>query len=153
MARGRKSDKRTGDLFAQPPRPAITVDPERVRADTVAQRASRAVAMALADCDLGRGEIAERMSDYLGESVSKAMLDAYASPARDEHRINIPRLLALMHATGDVRPLAALAETLGYAVVERRQLEALHAIELLEARADIDRQVAKLPANLRSIIR
>lgn len=151
MAR-RAKDMATGDLFARPSPLVVEVDEARVRADTVAQRTSRAVAMALADCKISRKDIAARMSDYLGERVSKAILDAYASPKRDEHRINIPRLVALMHATGDIRPLAALAEPLGYAVVERRQVAALRAIQLLEEKAELARKMAALPAHLRSIV-
>lgn len=146
----RRRDPATTDLFdARPPSPAVTVDEARVRADTVAQRVSRAVAMVLIDHAADRETVAEAMSAYLGERVSRAMLDAYASPRREEHRITVTRLVALCHATGDVRPLAALTDLLGHAVVERRWVAAIEAVQLLERRADIDRQLADVPGHIR----
>jgi len=149
-----RRDASTPDLFAaRRPSPAVRVDETRVRADTVAQRVSRAVAMALNDATAGgaadREAIAAAMTDYLGERVSRAMLDAYASPKRDEHRITVPRLIALCHALDDPRPLAALAALLGLAVVPQRWVPAIEALQLLEERAEIDRQLADVPAGIR----
>lgn len=62
------------------------------------------------------------MSGYLGEEVSQPMLDAYASVARDQHRISVTRFIALVHATGDRRLLELLAEPVGLAVIERKYL-------------------------------
>ncbi len=106
----------------QPPETVVAFEPAHVRAATVAASIARAVAATLRDCRQPRDEIAERMSAYLGERVSKAMLDAYASEARREHAIPVTRLIALMHATGDRRLLQLLAEPLGWAVIERRHL-------------------------------
>lgn len=78
---------------------------EQVRAASFAARVSRAVAVALADADVDRETIAARMSTFLGERVSPAMLDAYASQAREDHRISVPRLMGLLHATRDRRLL------------------------------------------------
>lgn len=68
---------------------------EAVRASTLAGRISRAVSVSLSECKTPRREIARRMGAYLGEPVSTAMLDAYASQARDQHNISAVRLLAL----------------------------------------------------------
>jgi hypothetical protein len=80
------------------------------------------------------------MSEYLGEPVSPAMLDAYASPARDSHRIGAARLIALVHATGDRRLLQLLAEPFGWAVVEARHLALIEAALLREQEDELRRR-------------
>jgi len=111
------------DLLAwQAPEVVRSFAPELVRGGTFEARLSRAVSLALQDCGAPRAEIAERMSAFLGQKVSLAMLNAYASAAREEHTISLPRFLALMHATGDQRLLELLAEPFGLAVIERKHL-------------------------------
>lgn len=111
------------DLLAwQAPEVVRSFAPELVRGVTFEARLSRAVSLALQDCGAPRAEIAERMSTFLGQKVSLAMLNAYASAAREEHTISLPRFLALMHATGDQRLLELLAEPFGLAVIERKHL-------------------------------
>ncbi|MEQ1499170.1 MAG: hypothetical protein ABL914_10950 [Novosphingobium sp.] len=46
-----------------------------------------------------REGIAAEMSVLLGDEVSRAMLDAYSSPAREGHRISLTRFLALVQVT------------------------------------------------------
>jgi len=111
------------DLLAwQAPEVVRAFDPATVRGGTLAARIARAVSVALNDCPLSREEVAKRMSVYLGVRVSKAMLDAYASAAREDHAISLPRFMALIDATGDRRLLELLAEGFGWAVIERRHL-------------------------------
>jgi hypothetical protein len=64
--------------------------------------------------DRRREVIAAEMSVLLGEDVSKSMLDAYASPAREGHKVPMARFLALIavcdrHDVLDlvVRPIGA----------------------------------------------
>ena len=111
------------DLLAwQAPEVVRAFPPELVRGASFEARIARAVSVALTDCGVPRAEVADRMSGYLGQKVSLAMLNAYASAAREEHTISLPRFLALMHATGDQRLLELLAEPFGLAVVERKHL-------------------------------
>ena len=110
-------------LFDWTPPPATTAfSTERVRAASIAGRISRAVSAALYDNQQQRAEIAQRMADYLGEPFSKAMLDAYASQAREDHPITVPRFMALLHVIRDRRLLELIAEEFGWAVVERKHL-------------------------------
>ena len=118
-------------LTWSPPQAALAFDESDVRGATVAARMARAVSVALRDCGKARRQVAAQMSAFLGEDVSPAMIDAYASVARDAHRISLPRFLALIHATGDRRLLHMLAEPMGWAVVERKHLVL---IELAAAR-------------------
>lgn len=109
----------------QPPAVLAAYRPERVRGATLAARIARAISETLADADrrgMSREEIASRMSAYLGERVSVNMLNAYASTARTDHSIGLPRTLALLRATGDRRLLEMLAEECSWAVIERRHL-------------------------------
>src|SRR5262245_43104679 len=57
------------------------------------------VARALRDDSRTRDDIARAMSELLGEEVTRFMLDAYASEARDNHNISAGRFLALIAAT------------------------------------------------------
>jgi len=59
-----------------------------------------------------REVIAAEMSILLDDTVSRAMLDAYASPARTEHKVPASRLLALLVVTDRqdlARPVLAKA--------------------------------------------
>lgn len=137
----RRRDPLTGDLFTSAPaEPVRRFEPERVRAATISGTVSRAIAQALRECPLDRAEIARRMSTFLGEQVSKTMLDAYASQARDEHRINVPRLLALVHATGDLRLLQVMAEPFGCSVIENKWLRWIKVGQLAETRDKVNRE-------------
>lgn len=147
----RATDPSQGDLLAwEPPATTVAFDEREVRAVSLAARLSRAVSVALPDCGLPREEVARRMGEYLGRPVSKAMLGAYASAGRDEHAISAPRLLALVHATRDRRLLELLAEPFGWAVVERRHLEAIELASVREKQDELRRHVEALARRLRA---
>lgn len=134
----------------QPASPVVAYAPERVRAASLASSISKAISETLKGCGRTRAEVAKAMSDYLDETVSDHMLNAYASEARDEHIINVVRLIALIHATRDRRPLEMIASMFGWAVIERRHLPAIEMAELLESRAALDREVEYRRRQLRS---
>ena len=140
----RYRDPHTADLLTwQPPEPVHRFAPEQVRAASLDQRLCKAMALALKECKRGdRGWIANRMSDFLGERVSKAMLDAYVSPAREAHKISVTRFAALIHVTQDRRLLELLADMMGWCVVDERYAEAIKEVELAEKRDEIERQLA-----------
>ncbi|MER9211615.1 hypothetical protein NKI54_06030 [Mesorhizobium sp. M0663] len=116
-------------------------DAEKVQAWSMAGRLSKAVSLTLTEADKSRADIAQAMSDYLKDEVSKPMLDAYASQAK-EHSISALRLLALIAVTGDVRALNTLLEEAGMIVVPKKY-EALIMREMADEaiqRATLDRQ-------------
>ena len=126
-----------------PPAPVRRFAEERVRAQTFCERMARAISATLRDADGDghpREEIARRMSAYLGERVSLNVLNAYASQARVQAIINLPRFVALLHATGDQRLLELLAEPFGWAVVERRYLPLIELAAVQERQNDLERQ-------------
>ena len=65
----------------------------------IEQRICRTVGTILASVKEPREVIAAKMSVLLGEEVSRAMLDAYSSPARSEHKVPMSRFLALVAVT------------------------------------------------------
>lgn len=140
--RRRQPERNQLDLLDwQPTSPVVAYEPEHVRAASLAKSLSKGISETLKSCGRTRGEIAKAMSDYLDETVSANILNAYASEARDEHIINVVRLIALIHATRDRRLLEMIASMFGWAVIERRHLPAIEMAELLESRAALDREV------------
>jgi len=62
---------------------------------------------------LSRYEVAAKMSEMLGDDISKNMLDAYTAESRDTHQISVVRLVAMILATRDYDLLALVAEKVG----------------------------------------
>lgn len=136
----RRRDPYTADLLNwQPPEPVERFDPQDVRAATLDAQLCKAMKVALEGRD--RFAIAAEMSRYLGKHVSQHMLNAYVSPGRDDHVINVVRFIALIAATGDRRPLQLLAEQFGCVVVDAKYLDVIEEVELAEKADEINRRL------------
>ena len=98
--------------------------------------------------DLSRHCIAERMSRILGTEISKGMIDAYCSQARETHTISLARFKAFVRATGctwlwsvvlDAEGLTLLQGAEAYlaqaALAEKRGRALLEEAKALKARA------------------
>jgi hypothetical protein len=133
-----------------PPEATARFDDIRVRAASIHGRISRAIGAALKDCGVERAEIARRMSGYLGEPVTTNMLNAYASQAREDHAISVPRFIALITATGDRRLLQLLAEDQGWAVIEKRHLPLIELAAVQDKLAELELHRAALKRRARS---
>jgi len=118
----------TMDLFTDWAPPAVNASfpPTKIKGADISSQVCRALKMALEDCQLSRDEIAEIMSAYLGETVSKTMIDAYVSQAKEAHTINLPRFAAFVHATGDMRLLSLLPDLFGHAVIPEKYISAVN---------------------------
>ncbi|TWB58717.1 hypothetical protein [Nitrospirillum viridazoti] len=140
-------DSQTLDLLSwEPPAVVPTFSPEQVRAESLRGQVSRAVAQCLKDAALAgleRKAIAQRMSEYLGESVSPDMLNNYASQAREDQSISALRLSALAHATGDVRPFQILVAPFGHAVIPSRYLPAIEEALVTEQMEKLGRRLKR----------
>ncbi|MDE1149678.1 MAG: DNA transposition protein [Azospirillaceae bacterium] len=133
-------DKTTLDLFEwQPPQIVHRFEEIRVRAATLRQRVSLAVAETLKQAEGERDAIATQVSDWLGETVTLNMLDAYASQAREDHSIPVVRLLGLIHATGDLRVLQMMAEMFGHSVIDNKWLPWVEVGQLADKKDEFDR--------------
>jgi hypothetical protein len=117
----------------------VRFDEDKVRAGTATGRVCRAVATTLRDSKVGRPEIARLMSEFSGQDVSKNMLDAYASQAREDHTISLVRFMALLHATRDRRLLELVAEQFGWSVIERRHLPMIELAAVQERQGELSR--------------
>ncbi len=133
-------DSRTPDLFSwEPPTLVRRFEETRVRAASLRQRIALAVAETLKECGRPRDEVARRMSEWLGEEVSRSSLDAYAAQSREDHTISLLRVLALLHATGDVRLLQMAAELFGRSVIEDRFLPWVEVGQMADKKDEFDR--------------
>lgn len=119
-------DSRTIDLFSWQPPEVVRVAPEdKVRSASLRGGIAKIVSLVLKECGMSRDEVARRMSAMLGEEVPKAMLDAYASEAREEHSISFLRVVALCEVTRDPRLLQFSAARIGHSVIPNRYLAAV----------------------------
>ncbi len=146
----KRGDKLTLDLLEDwtPPEIVQRYDEERLRTATLRAKLARAVSETLKESDLSREEIASKMSDWLEEDVSRNMLDAYASEAREEHTITYLRIIALIHVTGDSRIMQIGADRFGHIVVDKKYQKWINVgmakarqVEVERLNKDIDRQL------------
>lgn len=84
-----------------------------------------------------REVIAAEMSILLGEDVSRAMLDAYSSPARELHKVPMSRFFALVAVTQRHDVLDVLVREIGAVLLVG---EEIHTARL----GQIDRQMQQL---------
>lgn len=147
----RPRDPGTPDLFRdyQPAPVVARFADDQVRAWSLPGRLSKAVAAALDACGMSRAEVARRMSEYLQEEVSKAMLDNYASQAKD-HDISGPRLAALVKVTGDPRVLNALLADMGMIVVPAKYEPLLRREQAKEQLERVQRELDAAEAEWRA---
>lgn len=118
----RRRDILTADLFRdyQPPPVVERFEPADVKAWSQQARLSRAVALTMDESGMSRDEIAAAMTEVLQAPLSKAMLDGYAAPAREQHSISAIRLAALIQVTGDARALNTLLEGAGLIAIPKK---------------------------------
>jgi hypothetical protein len=127
-----------------PPAPTERFEEHKVRAGSPAGRISRAVAAALNESRLKRSDIAKAMSEFLGETVTINMLNAYASQEREQHKITLLRFLALVHATRDRRLLQLFAEPMGWAVIDSKHLPLIELAMVQDKQEELRQQAAAL---------
>jgi len=108
------------------------------------RRINETVGSMLNSDDRPREVIAAEMSVLLDEPISRAMLDAYSSPARVEHRVPMSRLLALAVVTARQDLLRPILREVG--------MEALMGNEVKLARlGQIDARIRELQAEKRGL--
>lgn len=103
------------------------------------QRISAMVGAILNSDERRRPVIAAEMAELLGEDISVSMLDAYASPAREGHKVIMSRCLALVAVTDRHDLLDPIMREIGAALLVG---EELHTARL----GHIDRKIAQLKA-------
>jgi hypothetical protein len=103
-----------------------------------------AVARALKEDTRSRLEIAAAMTALLDDNVTKFMLDAYASGARDHHNISADRFLGLVAVTQRFDLLDAALRRIGAALLVGEEI-------ITAELGNIDRQIAALKTRRKSI--
>lgn len=146
----RAPDRITLDLFRdwEPPQLAVAPREEETRGplDLVI---TRLISLAIKKSERSREEIAQQMSAYLGRTISKDTLDAWASPAKASNRIPLDAFVALIDATGDHDLLGWLPAQHGYVVVPARYADLIELHLLEEREAEIARRKAAVQARYR----
>lgn len=102
------------------------------------------VGAALKDDLRSREEVAGAMSALLAEPVTKMMLDAYASEARDCHNISAARFLALIAVTERFDLLDASVRRIGAAVLVGPELHAARLGHLQAQKRKLDAEIKKM---------
>jgi hypothetical protein len=152
MPRGRVKQGHTLDLFKDyQPQPVVDrFADEEVRAFSLRGRMSKAVAKTLEDSGMQRDEVAQAMSELLGEKITDSTLDAYASQAREQHTITAVRLAALAKVTGDSRALNTLLAEFGLIAVPAKYEALLRREAAREARERFEREEQAADAEWRA---
>ncbi|MCY1648146.1 hypothetical protein OVA11_14070 [Caulobacter sp. SL161] len=99
----RTRDEQTLDLFQHAQLFPVETPRELGSALDFNAKLAQAMSRALDEAREGgrdRHEVASRMSEILGQDVSKGMIDAYTSQARETHTISAVRFKAFVRATG-----------------------------------------------------
>ena len=105
---------------------------------------SSAVARAMNEDRRSRPEIAGKVSALLGEDVSRWMLDAYASEAREEHAISAARFFAVIAATERLDILDALVSRIGGRILVGEEMHAARLGHLMAQKSEIEAQIREL---------
>ncbi|MCX9146590.1 hypothetical protein [Erythrobacter sp. WG] len=104
-------------------------------------------ALACAACaGESREVIAAKMSEVLDEPISRAMLDAYASPARTEHKVPMSRALALLLVTDRQDLLGPLLGEIGAAVLIGEEVKTARIGHLEQLKKRIEAEMRALKA-------
>lgn len=114
---------------------------ERVRATRTSIRIAQAMTEAIKESGRSREDIAEAMSEVLGERITTDVLYQYSSPANEKNNIPAHRLIALVAVTGDIRILNAALQDTSFVAVDQR-------FEPLIRRELAKEQIARLQAEI-----
>ncbi|MGY9050007.1 hypothetical protein P775_11185 [Puniceibacterium antarcticum] len=146
MARYR--DPLTKDLFAwEPPKVAVGYGSDVAGRGPLDNRIARLVARALRDArddrNMSRADVAKVMSEFLGRSVSEAMLHKWSSEASTDHRLPLDAFVALVQATGAMELLGFVPGEFGLTVIETEYADVIEErllddhLEEMEARRQL----------------
>ena len=151
----RRRDPLTKDLFSwQPPVVAVGYGAEVTGRGRLDNKIARLIAHALRHARdehrLTRPDVAGRMSEYLGRTVSPAMLDKWSSEGSEDHRISLDAFIALVDATGAQGLLGFVPGEFGLVVIEQEYAELIRLHLIREKIKEMQTQEQLLSARLRS---
>ena len=91
-----------------------------------------------------RWQLAGEVSKLLGEEVSKPMLDAYSSPAREDHKVPHSRLMAILVVTARYDLFDRHMRECGCGIVTGREMDTVELGHLEQERRRIDARMREL---------
>jgi len=144
----RRRDPLTKDLFSwEPPKVAIGYSEDVIGRGRLDSKIARLISHALRDTreeqGLGREDVAQHISDFLGRKVSADMLYKWSSESSEDHRIPLDAFVALVHATGAKGLLGFVPGEFGLTVIENEYAELIEErllddhIEEMQARRQV----------------
>ena len=147
----RHRDPLTKDLFAwDPPQVAVGYSAEVTGRGPLDNRIARLIGQALRDArddeGMTRAKIAARMSEYLGRTISEAMLNKWSSEGSEDHRIPLDAFIALIAATGAKELLGFAPGEFGLTVIESEYAEMIKLHLIREKRQELEAQEQALLA-------
>jgi len=86
-------------------------------APTPDERMRAALLEALRRSSRSRAQVADRMTELLGQRISEAQINAWTAPSHTKHRFPAAYLGAFCRATGSLEPLRILVEEAGSHIV------------------------------------
>ena len=95
------------------------------------------VSLALKGSPLSRYQVAARMSELVGQDITKTMLDSWTAESKEQHRFPAIFLPAFCEAAGSMEPLRMLGQSAGAFVLPGT--EALRA-EIRRIEEEIERK-------------
>lgn len=102
-----------------------------------------ALSEAIAGCPLSRHQIADQLSDLVGRSITKYMLDNYTG-SKESYRFPAELLPAFCAIVGSTRPLELLAEATGGMVLSRRERLFVKLIQVERQKSRLDQSAQAL---------
>ena len=82
-----------------------SLDIDRIFRETISEE--------LRGCPLSRYQVAARMSELLGQDITKTMLDSWTAESKEQHRFPAVFLPAFCEAVGSTEPLRILGQLIG----------------------------------------
>lgn len=96
------------------------------------------------DAGRSRFEIAARMSDLLGEDVTKTMLDAYTAESREDQNIPAYRLLAFILATDSFDSLDRVVQRIGCRLLVGKDAKLAALVQMEARRKELDGRIKEM---------
>jgi hypothetical protein len=122
----------------------VTKPPKDGALEGMDRQVAAAVALMLSQDGRSRYEIAGGVSGLLQDDVSKLMLDAYASEARDTHNISAARLFAVVAETQRYDILRVLLAKIGVDIVVGEEIATLRLGHIRRQQELLAREEAEL---------
>ena len=72
-----------------------------------------AISEALRGCPRSRYQVAARMSELLGQDITKTMLDSWTAESKEQHRFPAVFLPAFCEAVGSTEPIRMIGQRVG----------------------------------------